>query len=69
MCNLHIHAVIDSPWMSQKDLSAAWLKASGDGYIVDIRAAKDYHMLVGYMTKHLAKMPADRMSRASIQLP
>jgi len=58
-CNLHIHAIIDSDWMSQKELSQAWLEITGDGYIVDIREAKGDRDLLRYMTKHLVKMPSN----------
>jgi hypothetical protein len=57
-CNMHIHAVIDSPWMSQKELSDAWRDITG-GYIVDIRQAKGDRALLRYMTKHLVKFASD----------
>lgn len=56
-CNLHIHAAIDSPYMSQKSLSKVWKEITGDSFIVDIRKAKDARDIVWYMSKHLAKMP------------
>lgn len=59
MCNLHIHAIIDSPFMSQSALSKAWREITGDAFIVDIREAKDSRGLISYMTKHMSKMPSD----------
>ena len=68
MCNLHIHAVIDSDWMSQRALSQAWHEITGDSFIVDISSVKsshqaiDYmskHLAFDYMTKHLSKIPGD----------
>ena len=63
--NLHIHAVIDSPWMSQASLSKVWHEITGDSYIVDIRQAKDARDLVHYMSKHLGKMPNEQYSNLS----
>jgi len=37
---VHLHALIDSKWMDQKDLSDIWLGITGDSSIVDIRRVK-----------------------------
>jgi hypothetical protein len=58
--NLHIHAAIDSPYMSQANLSKVWKEITGDSFIVDIRQALDARDIVWYMSKHMGKMPTSR---------
>lgn len=54
--NLHIHAIIDAPYISQRVLSGMWRKATdGEGYIVDIRAYRKPSRGVKYLTKYLTK--------------
>lgn len=52
--HVHIHALIDSGWISQKALSDAWREVTkGRGYIVDIRKADEGSLdeVVKYLTK------------------
>jgi hypothetical protein len=54
----HIHLVIDCDYVPQAELSEAWLVASDDSYIVDIRAVKDgrgQRMAINYLAKYLGK--------------
>jgi hypothetical protein len=56
MCNLHIHAICDSPYIPQPELSRAWMQATrGWGKIVDVRRAYDVHNALSYLTKHMGK--------------
>jgi len=57
-CNLHLHAIIDGPYMCQDTLSKVWHDITGDSYIVHIESCPDAHYALRYMTKHLAKMPS-----------
>jgi len=68
MCNLHIHAIIDSEWMSQEALSEAWHDITGDSFVVDISAVKSDRQAIAYMSKdltldrmtnHLSKSPGE----------
>ena len=59
MCNMHIHAIIDSPVMSQKDLSDAWRDITHGSYIVDIRMAFGARGCLKYLTKHMGKRIGD----------
>lgn len=56
MCNLHIHAIIDSVYMPQKKISEEWERISGSK-IVDIRAVKIRKGLaIRYLIKHCVKI-------------
>lgn len=50
----HLHALIDSGWIDQEELSTAWKQITkGKGYIVDIRRADENSLqeIVKYLTK------------------
>lgn len=53
--NVHLHMIIDGKYFPQKDLSEAWLKATGDSMIVDIRKIHDDKGAASYVTKYIAK--------------
>lgn len=57
--NLHIHAIIDSPYMGFCKLSNVWREITGDSFIIDIRDCPSARDAVRYMSKHMAKMPRD----------
>jgi len=63
LCNLHIHAIIDSPFIGQRALSLVWKEITRGSKIVDIRTiyrtAKSHHEAVKYLTKYLAQLPSD----------
>lgn len=54
----HLHLVIDGGFIAQKRLSEAWHAATGDSFIVDIRAVHSRRDVVSYITKYISK-PAD----------
>jgi hypothetical protein len=53
---VHIHALIDSPYISQKIISDVWFKQSGR-FRVDIRKAYSRKKGLGYIMKYVAKKP------------
>ena len=54
---LHCHAIAFGPYISQKKLSAAWLKITGDSPIVDIRAVRTVKDGVREVVKYITKPP------------
>ena len=51
----HIHAVIDSPYISQHLLSRIWLKITKTSTIVDIRAVYDFRIALKYIARYAAR--------------
>lgn len=54
----HIHLVVDCDYIPQAELSDAWLVASNDSFIVDIRAIRDgrgRRAAINYLSKYLGK--------------
>lgn len=56
--NLHFHALIYAPYISQRRLSEAWNRITVDSYIVDIRAVKTVAHAANYVLKYMSKPPA-----------
>lgn len=63
----HIHAIVDGTFLPQPKLKSAWLKVTGDSYIVDVRKVHDARQaaryVASYMTKHgaVAGWPMERI--------
>lgn len=55
----HLHVIVQGNWMDHKELSKAWLKATGDSSIVDIRFVKDSLKTAHYVAKYASK-PLDQ---------
>lgn len=64
--NLHFHCLIYGPYISQKTLSAAWGKITGDSFIVDIRAAQERKdrsgqnragYIINYIMRYICRPP------------
>ena len=51
----HLHAIIDGVFLPQKQVVSAWLKATGDSTIVDIRPCRDRRDALYYITKYVSK--------------
>ena len=51
----HLHCLVDGDFMPQAQLSAAWLKVTGDSMIVDVRAVHDRVNAVNYVARYLGK--------------
>jgi len=58
MCNLHIHAIVDSEYMPQNLLSAAWRDISGN-FIVYVERCSSVDGALRYLTQHMGKVIAD----------
>jgi hypothetical protein len=59
--NLHFHCLTYGPYISQRALSASWLKLSGDSFVVDIRAIKNGPAgtahAINYVMRYIARPP------------
>lgn len=51
----HFHCLVNGGYMPQGLLRAAWLKATGDSSIVDIRMVQSEHHVARYVAKYVAK--------------
>jgi hypothetical protein len=61
----HLHIVFDGLYAPQKELSDAWLKATGDSSIVDIRRISDRRNFARYITKYILKGDSSSKDRAA----
>jgi hypothetical protein len=59
---VHIHALVDSPYIPQKRLSDVWFKSSGR-FRVDIRKAYSRKKGLGYIMKYVLKKPNFPLAR------
>jgi len=55
MWHVHYHLIAEHKFIPQWQLSMAWMTATGDSQIVDIRRIKDARTGVNYVTKYLTK--------------
>ena len=55
--NLHCHAIVYAPYVSQKLLSETWLKITGDSFIVGIESVKHHKKAAWYVMKYIMKPP------------
>lgn len=53
-CNLHLHAIVDSDYMSQQELVKVWKEITVRSYIVDIRRCET-HGALRYLTTHMSR--------------
>lgn len=53
--HVHLHALLVSRFVDQRDWSAAWCKATNGSPIMDIRAVKDTKKSVRYLCKYATK--------------
>jgi hypothetical protein len=51
----HLHLLIETPWLPQKELSERWYAITGDSYIVDIRPIKESRHAANYVCKYASK--------------
>jgi len=51
----HLHVLIASRWMPEKDLAERWYAITGDSYIVDVRAITGAEEVIAYVTKYATK--------------
>jgi len=50
----HLHILVECPFISQRELSAAWERLTGS-YIVDIRRVRSSKGISGYLSSYLTK--------------
>jgi len=56
--NVHIHAIVWGPYVSQESLSQRWEKLTKDSKVVDVRRVKgSLRGALGYVGKYLSKVP------------
>lgn len=57
----HLHLIVEGRYMAQSELSAEWLRVTGDSSIVDIRAIRDdgADYVARYVTKYVCKPMSD----------
>lgn len=55
--NLHIHALLDSSFVSQSELSKVWFGITGHSYIVDIRQEENSSHAIKHLLKYFLKTP------------
>lgn len=53
--NVHIHMIVSGKYFPQDQLSKAWLTATGDSFVVDIRKVNDDEKAASYVTKYISK--------------
>lgn len=51
----HLHCLVVGRYVPHPLLKAAWLKATGDSFVVDIRPARDNAIVGSYVTKYASK--------------
>lgn len=51
----HIHAIVDGSYFPQPQLKRAWMKATGDSYIVDVRKVNDATQAARYVASYMCK--------------
>lgn len=53
--HVHLHCLCTGSYVAQRALSQAWHAATGDSFIVDVRAVKDQEVGLNYVCKYLGK--------------
>ncbi|KKL93333.1 hypothetical protein LCGC14_1875750 [marine sediment metagenome] len=51
----HLHVLVDGEFFPHAMLKKAWLEATGDSFIVDIRVVHDRRSAAGYIAKYITK--------------
>lgn len=51
----HLHVLTTGTYLAQRLLVRAWLHATGDSYIVDIRRVHDHRQAIAYLTRYISK--------------
>ena len=67
--NLHLHALVYGPYISQRRLSESWFRITGDSYIVHIESIQSPKRAVGYVLKYIAKPPSRESYRDLAEYP
>lgn len=59
--HVHLHCLVEGIYFSHREISAAWLVATGDSYIVDVRSCDETGKVASYVAKYAAK-PIDSIT-------
>jgi hypothetical protein len=69
----HLHVLVDASFIAKEVLSQEWFLATGNSYIIDIRAIKDPRKVVDYVSRYCARPcrlsdyeEADRLEIATV---
>lgn len=55
MWHPHLHCILEGNYLPQQALSSAWMAATGDSHIVDVRAVRRLADVASYLTAYLCK--------------
>jgi hypothetical protein len=58
MWHPHLHCLVEGGFIDQQQLRDAWLRITGDSFVVDVRAVSDQESVVRYVSKYVGK-PVD----------
>lgn len=64
----HLHCLIDSTFLPKHQISSAWLDATGDSEIIDIRLVRDTAEVDKYITKYVTKPTSPNVLRDAVRL-
>lgn len=53
--HVHLHCLVQTRWLAQRELSAEWHAVTGDSYIVDVRPIDRDGQRIRYVAKYAAK--------------
>jgi len=53
--HVHLHCLVETSWLDQRQLSAAWKRVTGDSFIVDVRPVCAHEQVIRYVTKYVGK--------------
>lgn len=51
----HLHLLIETDWLPQKELAQSWHEITGDSFIVDVRSVPSPAAAAGYVAKYAGK--------------
>lgn len=57
----HLHVIVGGTYIPQAQLSKAWMKATGNSPVVDVRKIADKHRAAQYLSQYVTKPPGDEV--------
>lgn len=66
--HLHLHVLLDADFIPQPYLKSAWLAATGDSDVVDIRLVRNWETVATYLSQYATKALPDNVLRTSPKL-
>lgn len=55
MWHPHLHCILEGRYYLKESIKAAWLAATGDSHVIDIRLVKSRERVIHYVTKYVTK--------------